>query len=228
MAMSESLFNNLAYGATGAATDDYLPWVNEVLEGIGEFPVPDSTVPTSSSGTMIHERALRFLERANMRVQAAGWPYNTEYAVKNTAALDDQDSLGTASGAPILFLQGSAKDGHRHLSLKRNDSDNPTIWDSDAGGVLTPSGSEIVFMDIVRKLRWNVLPESAKSHIASTAAMDMQRRLQGSPQADAFYQQERVLKDAKEQRNSPVRKGIPVPNPISLAAQQNQQQQPQQ
>jgi hypothetical protein len=287
MAMTDNLFNSSSYSAATPA--DYLNDINEVLESIGEFPV--TTAPTSSSGTMIHERALRFLERANTRIQAQGWPVNTGMAetvnasvhtitaitkaspatvtvspahglitgdrvfiqsvvgmveVNNLAftitstgtttfTLDGTDSsayttyssAGSASGAPrdsigpTLFLQAAGKDGHRTLTMRRS-SNVALIYDADAGALATDTD---LMLDVVRKISWEQLPDLLKANIVTTAALDMQRRLQGSPQADAFYQQEKVLRDQGSERLNPMKKNAPLMNvqPLQMGQQQQQQ-----
>jgi hypothetical protein len=212
MAMSNKLFNNTAYSA--AADADYLDDINEVLESIGEFPV--TTAPEDPSGTMIHERALRFLERANTRVQAQGWPCNTSMS----EAVSDASSLPEPSYGYILFIQGAGADGHRTLTLRRDSSGNPKTYDADTGGDI----SSAVTLDIVRKLSWETLPDLLKANIVSSAALDMQRRLQGSPQADAFYQQEKILRDQSTDRLNPMKKNSPLMNTQPLQQQQAPQQ----
>jgi hypothetical protein len=114
MALTNNLFNETDYAIATLNVNQELQIknaVNEVLESIGEFPV--STYPLDPKGTMIHERALRFLERANISIQQEGWPVNTEMSV-------EFDASGTLDDAPpILRIQGSGRHGHRSLSLRR-------------------------------------------------------------------------------------------------------------
>jgi hypothetical protein len=212
MAMTDNLFNSSDYSAATPA--DYLNDINEVLESIGEFPV--TAAPTTSTGTMIHERALRFLERANIRVQAQGWPVNTSMA----ESVSDARSIPETAG-PVLFLQGSGADGHRTLTLRRTQDGNSRVYDADAGAEL---GAVLVTIDVVRKIPWDTLPDLLKANIVSSAALDMQRRLQGSPQADAFYQQEKILKDQSSERLNPMKKNSPLMNTQPLQQQQAPQQ----
>jgi hypothetical protein len=215
MAMNDNLFNLANYTPAGDFTAaDYLNDINEVLESIGEFPV--TSAPTSPSGTMIHERALRFLERANTRVQAQGWPSNTSMAETVTDARSIDETQG-----PVLFLQGVGADSHRTLTLRRTQDGNSRVYDADAGAEL---GLVPVTLDIVRKIPWDTMPDLLKANIVTTAALDMQRRLQGSPQADAFYQQEKVLKDQGSERLNPMKKNSPLMNVQSLQQPQPQQQ----
>jgi hypothetical protein len=212
MAMTDRIFNSTTYSA--AASADYINDINEILESIGEFPV--TTAPEDPAGTMIHERALRFLERANTRVQAQGWPCNTTMA----EAVSDASSISETAGF-VVFIQGAGADGHRTLTLRRTTDGDPKTYDADAGTEI----SGAVTLDVVRKLSWETLPDLLKANIVTTAALDMQRRLQGSPQADAFYQQEKILKDQSTDRLNPMKKNAPLMNTQPLQMAQPQQQQ---
>tara|TARA_R110000765_G_scaffold412070_1_gene511532 strand:- start:6484 stop:7131 length:648 start_codon:yes stop_codon:yes gene_type:complete len=214
MAMTDNLFNSSDYSSATPA--DYLDDINEVLESIGEFPV--TTAPTTSAGTMIHERALRFLERANTRVQAQGWPCNT----KMSESIANCESISESDGF-VVFLQGSGADGHRTLTLRRTEAGGPRVYDADAGTELNTAAGAVT-VDVVRKLRWDVLPDLLQANIVSSAALDMQRRLQGSPQADAFYQQEKILRDQSSERMNPMKKNSPLMNTQPLQQQQAPQQ----
>jgi hypothetical protein len=197
---------NASAGATNV-----LDAVNEVLESVGELPI--TTVPSTSVGASIHNRALLFLERANMRVQAMGWPENTTYAYSVTAALLSDNALA---------VSGAGSDGHRTVALRRL-AGAVSIWDADVGA----TDDTAIQMDIIEKIDFSACGPELRANIIATASHLFQRRIQGSPQADQALTQERQIADMATQRNSPIKRNVPLGNLQSmLGGQQQQQQQP--
>lgn len=209
--------NNVAYGGTNA-DHGVLDAINEVLESIGEMPV--TAIPSSSSGSAIQNRALKFLERVNIDLQTGGFPENTRFAQSENLA-----SLSALTGQ-TLAIKAAGKDGHRTLVLRRSDDDSgPEVWDADAGAVLS---STTVCIDIIDKVDFHKLSIGLQNNIIATAAQLFQRRLQGSPSADQALSQERQLADLMTERISPVKRNVPMTNIQSPFAGQQQQQQQQQ
>jgi hypothetical protein len=198
MALNRTLPN----GSYLSSDDLIIEAVNELLETIGEFPV--ATIPTSVNDGTVAGRALSFLERANIRTQAMGWPENMIYAKTDTAT----NILAINSGN-ILGVQGTGKDGHRTLGLRKSGG-TQEIYDADAG--TTVGGSDSIQVDVIQKLPWDDLSEHLRENIVKAAAMEFQRRLQGSQTQDAMIGQERQLADARVPRNDPVRKRSALPN----------------
>lgn len=184
--------------------------VNELLETIGEFPV--STVPLLSNDGTVAGRALSFLERANIRTQAMGWPENMVYAYTGTGA-----AVLALNAGDILGVQGTGSDGHRTLGLRASGS-TQEIYDADAGS--TVGTTETIQVDVIQKLAWDDISEHLRENIVKAAAMEFQRRLQGSQTQDAMISQERQLADGRIPRNDPGRKRSALPNsgPIFASA----------
>lgn len=185
--------------------------LNEVLESVTEFPV--DAVPSDSSGQTIQARALRFLERANTRIQGLGWPENTYYSQEKTVTqLAAYDMSGAdANNTFLLGISGSGSDGHRQLSLVRNSSTGAVeVYESDTNTMHT--GSASVMVDIVLKRRFSLLSPALQSLIIRTAAQEMQRRIKGSVQADAALGQERSLAEQGVVKNNSMKKGAILPN----------------
>ncbi len=124
--------NNVAYGGTNA-DHGVLDAINEVLESIGEMPV--TAIPSSSSGSAIQNRALKFLERVNIDLQTTGFPENTKFA--QTLTLAGDGTVGALT-TQTLSINATGKDGHRTLVLRKSDDDTGVeVYDADAGATLS-------------------------------------------------------------------------------------------
>jgi hypothetical protein len=200
MALDQTL-NHSAYGSSPGNLG-VLDAVNEVLESVGEFPVASVT---SSSGTSIESRALKFLERANIRVQSMGWPDNMVYAKSDTGT----NHVDGAYRNTMLGVVGSGTSGNRTFTVGRNTGTDPFIYDSDSGTNVT---SETIQIDIIHKIPFHQCSIGLQHNIVKTAAQDFQRRLQGSGQADQMLTQERGIADSMATRNNPVRRNAVLPN----------------
>lgn len=198
MALNRSLPN----GSYTSTDDLIIEAINELLETIGEFPI--AAAPTSANDGTVAGRALSFLERANIRTQAMGWPENMIYAKSATAT----QILALNSGN-ILGVQATGSDGHRTLGL-RSSGGTQEIYDADAGTAV--GGSDTIQVDVIQKMAWDGLSEHLRENIVKAAAMEFQRRLQGSQTQDAMIGQERQVADARIPRNDPVRKRSALPN----------------
>lgn len=210
MPVLDERMDNTAYTVNDAAVKDA---VNEVLESIGELPV--TNCPTSAVGSSIANRALRFLERANVRTQAMMWPENT--ALSKTATVSNH--VGTAGLA--LALRPAGADSHRSLVVREN-GNNQIVFDSDAGSAL--SGSTTIQVDMCTKVAFKDLSYHLRENIIKSASQEFQRRLQGSPQADQMIGQERMFADARTSRPEAMKKNAPLKNATSPFAQQQQPQ----
>jgi hypothetical protein len=183
--------------ALGSNTGRALDAVNEILESVGEFPI--STLSgLASSGVTIAERAMKFLERANTRIQAMGWPENTAYAVSKTSA-----NMTAAS----LAAQAAGADSHRTIVIRDNGG-APELYDVNTGAVL--SGSAII--DLVTEIDFDNCSISLQDLITKTAKQDFQRRIQGNPQADQAIAQEMMMADRKTIRHNPQKMNRMFPN----------------
>ena len=198
MALDRTLTN----GTYSSGDDLVVEAVNELLETIGEFPV--GTIPDSANDGSIAGRAISFLERANIRTQMMGWPENMIYAKSDTAT----NILALNSGN-LLGVQGAGSDGHRTLGL-RESGGTQEIYDADAGG--TVSGGTTIQVDVIQKLAWDELSEHLRENIVKAAALEFQRRLQGSATQDQMIGQERAMADGRVPRNDPLRKRSVLPN----------------
>tara|TARA_B100001094_G_scaffold308940_1_gene342109 strand:- start:532 stop:1185 length:654 start_codon:yes stop_codon:yes gene_type:complete len=198
MAILDERLDNDNYTANDTAVKDA---VNELLESIGELPV--STSPTTSSGASIYNRALRFLERANVRTQAMMWPENTALAKRDTVT----NLIGSAGLA--LAVRAAGEDSHRSFVV-RESSGNQIIFDSDAGAAI--SGGTTIQVDMCTKVPFKELSYHLRENIIKSAAQEFQRRLQGSPQADQMLAQERIFADGRTSRPEAMKKNAPLRN----------------
>lgn len=237
-------------------TDDYntlganiqttiLDAVNEVLESVHEFPV--DALPANAVGVTIQSRALRYLERANIRMQSWGWPENTmtsqEFYIQDDSTIgevSDLEDLQTSTGH-VLYICGAGRDSHRALSVMLQEEGSASahtytskVGDSDAGvdylGATTGADNPELQLDVVVKRPFSTLGAMLQGLIVKTAAQEMQRRLQGSPEADQMLMQERVLADTLVMRNRRGRgpREINASSPLVEMMQQQMQQQQQQ
>ena len=185
--------------------------LNEVLESVTEFPV--DAVPDDSTGQTIQARALRFLERANTRVQSLGWPENTYYSQDKTVTqLAAYDMSSTdPNNTFLLGISSAGKDSHRQLSLVRNSSTGAVeVYDSDTNKTLT--GSSSVTVNVILKRRFSMLSPALQALVIRTAAQEMQRRIKGSMQADQALGQERGLAETGVAKNNSAKKNAILPN----------------
>ena len=205
--------DNTAY-TTGDT--EVLDAVNEVLESIGELPV--TNCPTTSAGSSIASRALKFLERANVRTQAQMWQENTSLSKTDTVT----NLVGTSGTA--LSVRPSGKDSHRQLVLRESGTAQ-VIFDSDAGANL--AGSDSIQVDLCVKLPFKDLSYHLRETIIKSASQEFQRRMQGSPQADQMLGQERAFADLRTVRPEAIKKNQPLRNAQSPFQQMPQQQEQQ-
>jgi hypothetical protein len=214
MAVMTQQLNSAAY--TGNGLHQVLDAINEVLESVNELPI--TTVPTDSAGASIEARALKILERTNIEIQSMGFPENTSYAKdENLASLSNIDG-------ETLSIKAGGKDGHRTLVLRRAaNNDTPNIWDADAGAIVA---SGTVCIDIIDKIPFHQCSFDLQRNIIAAAAMKFQRRIGGSASADQALVQERQFADFMVERNSPLKRNVPLDNVQSPFS--GQQQQPKQ
>lgn len=212
MVLLSQQLNSGAY--TGEGLHRVLDAINEVLESVNELPI--RIMPTDSTGASIEARALKMLERTNIEIQSMGFPENTSYAKDEVLSL-----LSNITGE-TLSIKAAGKDGHRTLVLRR-DNVTPEVWDADVGLILSAG---TVCIDIIDKIPFYQCSFDLQRNIVAAAAMKFQRRVAGSPSADQALVQERQFADYMVDRNSPLKRNVPLDNVQSPFA--GQQRPPQQ
>lgn len=138
--------------------------VNDCLATLGELPLNTLAEPHEFKGT-----ALRFLERANRRIQGTGWWFNTEAITLTPSPLNEivlpSDYLKWQSGvrASDTLVRHQAKP-----------------WLVDRAGRLydtrtrTFTITEDVVGEIVRELPFDTIPEVVNDFIAAEAVLKFQ------------------------------------------------------
>lgn len=154
---------------------------NQMLEAVGEMPV----AALDTGGTSIEGEAERILDRISEKVQARGWPENTDLGKSLTA---------TAAGAitapsDTLRIKPVGSNEDRTLVLQED-----SIYDADNATAVFSSGESISF-DIVKELTFANCSPPLKHLIATEASIVFQRRKVKDEEQDAFLAQERNIDD---------------------------------
>lgn len=180
--------------------------INEVVETVNEFPMSGTTRPSQQDPvdeTSIYARSEDFIVRESMRIQAQGWPENTDLC-KPFTPVDGRVTLP----ASILRVKGAGPDGHRSLVIREEvvDEDGVTVPYRrlyDANRNTFDMGTDDVFLDAVVLLDIEDLPRTLQDVIVGSAKMKFQRRMQGSQLADQQLMMEYMQAEAVADRNRP-------------------------
>lgn len=191
--------------------------INELVETIMEFPMSGTTRPSlQNDTTSIYARAEDFVERESMRVQATGWPENTDVARKFEPA-GDRITLTPN----VLRVRGAGPDAHRTLVIRSETvtAGNPPVVTEfrrvyDANRQTFQIDSPI-YLDAVVLLDFNTLPRTLQDVIVSSAKMRFQRRMQGSQSADQQLAMEYMQAEFIADRNRIKQDAVPFnPRPM--------------
>ncbi len=137
--------------------------VNECLENIGEKPV--STI--SGDLGVDTQIALSFVRKVNRSLQSAGWYWNTDKDFPLTPN-GDGDVLLPAN---TLDVDSTGLSAHRDLVQR-----GQRLYDRDNR---TYTFTETVYVELVRGLPFEELPEAARRFISLRAARQFQNRIEG-------------------------------------------------
>jgi hypothetical protein len=156
--------------------------------------------------TSIYARAEQFVERESMRVQATGWPENTDVARRFEPA------SGKITLPPtVLRIRGAGPDAHRTLVI-RNDSGTRRVYDANRQTFDMPAAT---YLDTVVLLDFDSLPRTLQDVIVSSAKMRFQRRMQGSQSADQQLAMEYMQAEFIADRNRVKQDAVPFnPRPM--------------
>jgi hypothetical protein len=208
--------------------------INEVVETILEFPMSGTIKPSGLSDTSsVYFRAEQFLDRENKRIQAWGWPENTQMAKEYTTADGNAAASAVIPGigghllfttaGEVLKVRGGGKDAHRILIYRQvawtfnpgagvEDYEETALYDMDRGSydVRTTdwqstdgTTTDKVHLDITTLLDFDYLPTHLQDVIVARAKWTFQRRMQGNMQLDAALMQEYLQAEGSALRNAP-------------------------
>ena len=152
---------------------DELSAVNTLLQAIGEAPV--NSIEISESVDVAATR--QTLQEVSNAVQTQGWWFNREYGMKLTPEATSNEivlprnTLKVSKAYDTEQQTGTLRVSRR--AGKLYDPNNSTfVWDGP------------VWVDLVVKLDWDDLPESARSYITIRAAKLYQGRIQTNALVD--------------------------------------------
>lgn len=193
--------------------------VNEMLESVSEGAASalDSTgaFPTKSFGSSIVGQAESVLTRTSRRIQAMGWPENTDLFTTVTPALESGE-YRVQLAATDLWIRASGSSGYRNLTM-RGYSTTTYLYDMDRRSRDFLS-TATVMIDKVIWLDFDLLQPRTKDLIVAAAATILQRRRRGSPDHDAFLKEEQMIADLVASRID-LRLSLPPINPTPQLAQ---------
>jgi len=190
--------------------------INEVVETVMEFPMSGTLRPSQQfppDATSVYARAEEFISRESMRIQAHGFPENTDLC-RRFVPTSDRVTLP----ANVLRIRGAGPDSHRTLVI-REEIVSETTTDPDTGETTTQDvpyrrvydanrqtfsmGTGEVFLDAVVLLDIEDLPWTLQDVVVGSAKMKFQRRMQGSQLADQQLMMEYMQAEAVVDRNRP-------------------------
>lgn len=166
--------------------------VNEILEVVNEGAETalDSTgsFPTKAFTTSKPSQVEYVLTRVSRRVQAMGWPDNTDFGTSVTpVAVTFTVTLANT----VLWVRGADRSAYRNLTM-RGVAGVTYLWDSDNRtnnfGSQTP-----ISLDLINWLDFDNLQPRTKDIVVAAAGVIFQRRRRGSPDHDAFLKEEQVI-----------------------------------
>ena len=181
--------------------------INEVVETVLEFPMTagasgEGKPSENGDSTSIYYRAEQFIDREDRRIQAWGWPENTQKSKKFTAVALSKNIIFSSAGE-VLKVRGAGPDGHRTLVM-RKDGANTKLYDADLGSFNIPAADAgDVYLDVVEQLDFGYLPTHVQDVIVARAKWTFQRRMQGNMQLDAALMQEYMQAETTAVRNKP-------------------------
>lgn len=155
----------------------YLDAVNQCLFAIGESPVNTA----EDSGNIDAVTALATLRNVSREVQQKGWHWNTDVNYFIAVSSPDGfltlpanalkvDTVGSSQGIDVVQRGTKLYDRVRH----------------------TFTFTQGAYVDIVRYLAWDELPEAARNYITLRAARRFQQNSVGSGELAGFQQQDEV------------------------------------
>lgn len=188
--------------------------INEVVETVQEFPMSGALRPSRQDPvdtTSIYARAEEFIDRESMRIQAHGYPENTDLCRPFTPATDR-----VTLPQNVLRVRAAGPDAHRTLVIREEVVDEP-VYDEqgnqtgttpvpyrrlyDANRQTFSAGTGPVFLDAVILLDVEDLPRTLQDVVVGSAKMKFQRRMQGSQLADQQLMMEYMQAEAVVDRN---------------------------
>ena len=168
-------------------------------------------MPTDT--TSVYSRAEEFITSESMRIQAHGFPDDTDMCRRFTPG----SNLITLS-QNVLRIRGAGPDAHRTLVIREEvvteavpDPDTGVLTDTDvpyrrvydANRQTFDVGTADVFLYAVVLLDIEDLPRTLQDVVVGSAKMKFQRRMQGSQLADQQLMMEYMQAEAVVDRNRP-------------------------
>jgi len=152
--------------------------VNAMLATIGETPV--STIP--ASGISDASEARSELHRTNREVQGLALKFNTDYKIRFSPDGEGKINIPTNALKVISYYDGySASYDYAVRGRYLWDRYNQTY-------VFTAS----VLLNITYFLEWELMPEHVRHYVTVKAGRSFQANAVGSPQLNAFTQEDEV------------------------------------
>lgn len=158
--------------------------VNIILENDGEAPVAS----LDEDGFADVGKAQRVLRMVSRAVQTDGWAFNTDFERKFTPNVDDEITLP----ADTLYVRPAGNSaGIRVVERGRK------LYNLDTNSY---TFTQPVYMDICQMLDFTDLPAAARNYVSVRAARVYQASGTGSPQQNAFTENDEFYARASLRR----------------------------